>query len=320
MTVSGLALGGCSNDPEPAASTTPAAGPATAAPAPAAGKLKLVEVAKADKPVGMALRTGDDTLYVIEQPGRVRAIRDGRLVSAPVLDLTGQVGSEGNEQGLLGLAFSPDGRYVYFDYTGKDGDTRVVEYPVAAGGSIDAGARREVLTQKQPFANHNGGQLAFGPDGFLYIGLGDGGSGGDPQGNGQNLGTWLGKILRIDPRGGSPYRVPASNPFVKKAGAKPEIWAYGLRNPWRFTFDSQTGDLWIGDVGQDAYEEVDFQPAGSAGGENYGWSAREGSHKFKSDKPVGKDPVFDYKLHEGNACSVIAGPVYHGSLLPGLAG
>jgi glucose/arabinose dehydrogenase len=286
------------------------------------GKVKLTKLAGLDAPVGMAVRRDDQALYVIEQPGRVRAIRDGRLDSHPVLDLRADIAS-GGERGLLGIAFSPDGRYLYLDYTDKSGDTHVTEWAVAQDGKVDQGSRREVLFQKQPYPNHNGGQLAFGPDGHLYIALGDGGSGGDPQGNGQNLGTWLGKILRIAPRpaGGRSYTVPRDNPFVNRRGAKPEIWAYGLRNPWRFSFDPANGDLWIGDVGQDAWEEVDRQPGRSKGGANYGWSLREGRHRFKGDRPAGAvDPVLEYPLHKDGTCSVIGGYVYRGRRLTGLTG
>ncbi|GAB3684416.1 PQQ-dependent sugar dehydrogenase [Actinocorallia lasiicapitis] len=335
VAAAGLVLTACSDDPAPrpdpgppsagATSTAPAA--RESAPVPqektarqeAPGKIALRKVAELDQPVGLAVRKGDPTLYVIEQPGRVRTISGGKAVQAPVLDLTGQVGS-GGERGLLGIAFAPDGKHVYLDYTNKQGDTEVVEYKVTGNGAFDADSRRLVLTQKQPYANHNGGQLAFDKAGLLYIGLGDGGSGGDPQGNGQNLGTFLGKILRIDPRGARPYKVPPSNPFVGKAGAKPEIWAYGLRNPWRFSFDAQTGDLWIGDVGQDSYEEVDFQPAASKGGENYGWNLREGGHPFKNAHPAGVEPVLEYKLKVDNACSVIGGYVYRGQELVNLTG
>jgi glucose/arabinose dehydrogenase len=302
-------------------------GPAAATPggtrAPARdGRVKLTKLAEMQAPVGMAVRRGDQALYVIEQPGRVRAIRDGRLDPQAVLDLRADIAS-GGERGLLGIAFSPDGRHLYLDYTDKKGDTHVTEWAVGADGKIAQDSRREVLFQKQPYPNHNGGQLAFGPDGFLYIALGDGGSGGDPQGNGQNLGTWLGKILRIAPRpaGGSAYTVPRDNPFVNRQGAKPEIWAYGLRNPWRFSFDPGTGDLWIGDVGQDSWEEVDRQPGRSKGGENYGWNLREGRHPFKGDKPAGGvDPVLEYRLHKDGTCSVIGGRVYRGRRLPALTG
>lgn len=298
----------------PAARPSPSpSGPFPKTPAHAA--LRFTEVVELDKPVAFAVRKGDDSLYVAEQGGKLRAVRAGK-VGETVVDLSGEV-SGGNEQGLLGIAFHPTGRWFYLDWTDKAGDTHVTEW---AFDGARATARRDVLTQDQPYANHNGGQLAFGPDGLLYIGLGDGGSGGDPQGNAQNLGTWLGKLLRIDPRG-KPYKVPKDNPFVGKGGAKPEIWAYGLRNPWRFSFDRQTGDLWIGDVGQNGWEEVDYQPAGSEGGENYGWNLREGAKPYKGGRASDfTEPVITYALGEGGTCSVIAGFVYRGKAIPWLEG
>lgn len=282
--------------------------------------VSLNEIGSVERPTTIAFRPDDDTVYVTEQVGRVQGIRDGRTTQ--VLDITDQVGSDGNEQGLLGLAFSPNGDFAYLDYTDTEGDTRIVEWAVSDSGEFSA--RRDVLRQDQPNSNHNGGQLAFGPDGFLYIALGDGGGAGDPDGNGQSLDTLLGKILRINPRptGDQPYGIPSDNPFVDRAGAKPEIWAYGLRNPWRFSFDSETGDLWIGDVGQGAWEEVNRQPADSDGGENYGWDLREGRHDYDGgDRPDGAvDPVIEYALNDGGTCSVIAGPVYRGNAIAGLSG
>jgi glucose/arabinose dehydrogenase len=237
-----------------------------------------------------------------------------------VLDVSGEIVA-GGEQGLLGLAFSPDGRYLYVDFTDKAGDTHVTEFTMR-GRQADARSERLVLKVDQPFPNHNGGQLAFGPDRRLYIALGDGGSAGDPMGNGQSLDTLLGKILRIDPRpgGGQPYRIPDGNPFAGRAGARPEIWDYGLRNPWRFSFDPATGDLWIGDVGQGAWEEIDHEPAGS-GGHNYGWNRLEGSHRFEGGRPDGAvDPVIEYGHGNGGGCTVIGGSVYRGRKIPGLRG
>ncbi|MGQ0519672.1 MAG: PQQ-dependent sugar dehydrogenase, partial [Actinomycetota bacterium] len=270
--------------------------------------------------LAMAVRAGDDALYVAEQGGMVRAVRDGRVDAPPVLDLTAATRATG-EQGLLGLAFSPDGSRLYVDYTDLRGDTRVVEYAFA-GGRADPASRRVLLAVDQPFANHNGGHLAFGPDGMLYIGLGDGGSGGDPFGNAQSLKTVLGKILRIDPRpdGDRPYTVPPDNPFVGRSGARPEIWAYGLRNPWRFSFDRATGALWIGDVGQNSREEVDTSGPGSTGGENYGWDHFEGTAEFSGGTPDDYvAPVFDYPTGDGN-CSVTGGYVYRGGRMPALQG
>jgi glucose/arabinose dehydrogenase len=267
----------------------------------------------------MAVRKGDPSLYVAEKTGSVMAIRDGRVDPRPVLDLSGQV-SLGGEQGLLGLVFSPDGRYLYVNLTDLRGDTHVTEFEMGAE-RVRAGSGRDVLFVDQPFSNHNGGNLAFGPDGYLYIGLGDGGSSGDPFGYAQSLDTLLGKILRIDPRpkGGRPYSIPEDNPFLGDEGARPEIWAYGLRHPWRYSFDRETGDLWIADVGQAVREEIDFQPASSAGGENYGWSPFEGTVPFQGGElPDAVPPILDYGRDQG--ATVIGGYVYRGSDIPGLEG
>jgi glucose/arabinose dehydrogenase len=283
-------------------------------------QVSLQRIATVEQPLAIAIRTGDPALYVAERTGRVVAIRNGHVVARPVLDLSDQV-SLGGEQGLLGLAFSPNGRSVYVNYTDVNGDTRIVGYAMH-GSRLVSNARRQLLFVDQPYDNHNGGDLVFGPDGDLYVGLGDGGSGGDPQGNGQSLGTLLGKMLRIDPTplGPRPYRVPADNPFVGDAGARPEIWAYGLRNPWRYSFDPATGDLWIADVGQSAWEEIDRVPARSNGGENFGWNLLEGTHRYAGAAPAGAvPPVYEYP-HTGGACVVIGGDVYRGSAIPALVG
>jgi glucose/arabinose dehydrogenase len=282
--------------------------------------LRLAEVASLDEPLGMAARAGDDTLYVAEKTGRVIAIRDGAVLPDPVLDLRGEI-SLGGEQGLLGLAFSPDGRFLYVNYTDVNGSTNVDEFAFR-DGRADMGTRRRVLFVEQPFPNHNGGNLVFGPDGYLYIGLGDGGSGGDPYGNAQNLNALLGKMLRIDPRpsGGRPYGIPGGNPFVGRSGARPEIWAYGLRNPWRYSFDRETGDLWIGDVGQNSVEEIDVQRAASDGGQNYGWNRLEGTHRYSGNAPANAvPPVYEF-LHDDGVCAVTGGYVYRGEAIPALQG
>jgi glucose/arabinose dehydrogenase len=282
----------------------------------------LVEVARVSAPVALAMRPGDEALYVAEKGGRVRAVRGGAVDATPVLDISSQV-STGGEQGLLGLAFPPDGAFLYVYFTNRAGDSRLVEYPFD-GRRADPGGAREMLAVDQPFANHNGGQLSFGPDGRLYLGLGDGGSGNDPFDNAQNLGTLLGKILRLDarPGDGRPYGVPPDNPFVGRAGARPEIWVYGLRNPWRFSFDRQSGDLWIGDVGQSTLEEIDFRPAGEASGTNFGWAAYEGSrrHKATVDAPGAVGPVHEYPTRDDGACAVTGGYVYRGTRIPALTG
>ncbi|MEV7006423.1 PQQ-dependent sugar dehydrogenase [Streptosporangium sp. NPDC051022] len=309
-----LAAGAVACSPSGPATSTGSAARSPAAPQ-AVTPVRFTEIARLDMPVAMAVRKGDRTLYVAEQSGRLRAVTDGRVAPEPVVDLSAEV-SRGNEQGLLGVAFHPGGDFLYLDWTDAEGHTHVTEWAFAGG---KATGRRDVLFQRQPYANHNGGQLAFGPDGHLYVAFGDGGSGGDPDGNGQNTGTWLGKILRIDPRG-TPYRVPDGNPFAGRQGARPEIWAYGLRNPWRFSFDRKTGDMWIGDVGQDSWEEVDFAPRGK-GGQNYGWNRREGNHPFRGEAPAETvAPVIEYPLREGGNCSVIAGYVYRGERISELAG
>jgi glucose/arabinose dehydrogenase len=306
-----------SPSPTPATSSPPDPSPP---PDLSAVRIRLVRVAELEQPLAMAVRAGDPSLYIAQKTGKVVAIRDGRVDTSPVVDLTGEV-SFGSEQGLLGLAFSPDGRELYVNYTDTSGDTHVTGFAMRSR-RVDPATRRDIVVVEQPYTNHNGGNLAFGPDGFLYVGLGDGGGGGDPQGNGQSLTTILGKMLRIDPQlsGGPPYRIPSDNPFAGRSDARPAIWAYGLRNPWRYSFDRLTGDLWIGDVGQNAWEEIDRQPAGSPGGENYGWNLVEGTHPYAGDAPEGAArPVFEY-AHEGGGCTVIGGYVYRGERIPDLYG
>jgi glucose/arabinose dehydrogenase len=283
-------------------------------------KLKLTNVAELEQPVALAVRSGDDALYFVEKPGRIRALRDGQIDPTPTLDITGLV-RNGGEQGFLGAAFSPEGAHVYVNYTDLSGDGRIAEYTMR-GDRADTSTRRELLFFDDPYPNHNGGNLVFGPDGMLWIGMGDSGSGGDPEDNAQSLGTLFGKMLRIDPEasGERPYTIPADNPFVERDGARPEIWAYGLRNPWRYAFDRSTGDLWIGDVGQNAWEEIDFVAAGSTGGENFGWARLEGSHEFKGAAPPGAvGPIHEYRNGD-DGCSVTGGYVYRGSRIPGLTG
>jgi glucose/arabinose dehydrogenase len=279
--------------------------------------------------------TDDGTLVVLEKTGRAWLLEEGERVDVPFLDLSDIV-STSSEQGLLGMAFPSDfsdhGRF-YVDYTDPDGSTVVSRFEVGDSGLGDPASEEVLLEFSQPYANHNGGMIAFGPDELLYIATGDGGSGGDPQGNGQDLGTYLGKLLRIDVEfdedmhGGDPDRIayvtPTDNPFNDQAGARPEIWAYGLRNPWRISFDRDTGDLWMGDVGQNAWEEIDFQPAESTGGENYGWAVLEGTHPHPSGSDPGDTsgytmPVIEYDRAAGK--SVTGGYVYRGSDHPDLEG
>lgn len=283
------------------------------------GRVGLVRIATLDQPVAMAVRVRDDALYLAQKTGAVVAIRDGEVEEQPIVDLSGEV-SQGGEQGLLGIAFSPNGAHLYTNHTDVEGDTRVTEWEMD-GGRADPASRREVLFVDQPFSNHNGGNLVFGPDRLLYIGLGDGGSAGDPMGNAQSLDTPLGKMLRIDPRpaGGRPYGIPAGNPFLRQPGARAEIWSYGLRNPWRYSFDLATGDLWIADVGQSAREEVNRRPADSPGGENYGWDRLEGTQSFEGEEPPGTvRPVYEYGREDGG--TVIGGYVYRGTRIRGLTG
>ncbi|HXG34780.1 MAG TPA: PQQ-dependent sugar dehydrogenase [Bryobacteraceae bacterium] len=273
-----------------------------------------------------AAHDGTGRLFFAEQQGTIRIFRGGVLLPQAFLDIRSKI-LAGGERGLLGLAFPPDfaaKAYFYVHYTDLRGDTVIARYRVRPDNPDLADPLSEtiVLTQRQPFANHNGGQLAFGPDGFLYIGLGDGGSAGDPQNNAQNQQTWLGKMLRLDTESDlSHYRIPPDNPFASAAAALPEIWALGLRNPWRFSFDRETGDLWIADVGQNRLEEINFQPASSRGGENYGWRIMEGSQCFVTGcRP---DPSFVMPVHEygrSEGISVTGGYVYRGLRYPGLRG
>jgi glucose/arabinose dehydrogenase len=255
---------------------------------------------------------GSGRLFIIEKAGQIRIIQNDQLVEAPFLDITDRVNSTGNEQGLLGLAFHPqyaqNGRF-FVNYTDNNGHNVIARFQVSNDpNSADPNSEVRLLAVDDPFPNHNGGVLAFGPDGYLYAGLGDGGSQGDPFGNGQNTKALLGKILRLDVNSAEPYAVPADNPFEN------EVWAYGLRNPWRFSFDKSTDDLYIGDVGQDTWEEIDFLPKGSRGGTNFGWNFREGAHDYKGGGPQGLvDPVAEYSHAEGG-CSVTGGYVYRGSM------
>ncbi len=269
---------------------------------------------------------GSDRVFVVEQPGRIRVVESDDLQMTPFLDITDRVRDTSNEQGLLGLAFHPDfsdnGRF-FVNYTDQGGDTVVSEFAISDADSNRADPMSEavILTIEQPFSNHNGGDIAFGPDGYLWISTGDGGSGGDPQGNGQNPESLLGKLLRVDVDHGSTYTIPPDNPFVEDPGARDEIWALGLRNPWRFSFDRQTGGLFIGDVGQNQWEEIDFEPRIDPGGRNYGWNTMEGGHCFETGVCETDDltlPIFEYSHSAG--CSVTGGHVYRGSRFPALDG
>ncbi len=272
---------------------------------------------------------GSGRLFIVLQDGRI-LIHDGaQVLPTPFIDLSSKVSSCAGgcgERGLLGLAFHPDyavnGRF-FVHYTNRRGHSLIARYQVSADPNIaNPRSGRTILRVAQPFANHNGGQLQFGPDGYLYIGLGDGGSAGDPGNRAQNRRNLLGKLLRVDVNGATRYTIPPDNPFVGIRGVRREIWALGLRNPWRFSFDRLTGDLYIADVGQSNWEEVNFQPAGSLGGENYGWRLMEGNHCF--DPAVNCDdgslvpPIAEYDHTVG--CSVTGGYVYRGGAVPDMSG
>jgi glucose/arabinose dehydrogenase len=291
--------------------------------------IRLQEVASGlDFPLFLTAPPGDDSrLFVVEKTGRIRLIKNGSLLPAAFLDLSSKV-SSGGEQGLLGLAFHPgyagNGRFVV-NYTNTSGDTRVSVFRVSANPDVaDAASEQVILSVDQPFANHNGGMVAFGPDGKLYIGMGDGGSGGDPQGNGQNRNTLLAKLLRLEVSGTGQVSVPADNPFVGQAGSRPEIWSYGLRNPWRFSFDRQSHDLYIADVGQNAHEEINASTAATEFGRglNYGWNRMEGASCYKPPSGCNQSgltlPVLDYDHSQG--CSVTGGYVYRGDAIASLRG
>jgi glucose/arabinose dehydrogenase len=267
----------------------------------------------------------DDRLFIVEQPGTIRIFQDGTLLETPFLELLDIVGSESNEQGLLGLAFHPNYQQnglFFLNYTNNDGNTTIARYRVSSDPNVaDLASVQILLTIPQPFANHNGGMIAFGPDGYLYVGMGDGGSQGDPQGNGQNRATLLGSLLRldVDSADGS-YTIPADNPFVGNPEWRPEVWAYGLRNPWRFSFDRLNGDLFITDVGTRSWEELNWQAGGTPGGQNFGWSIMEGSDCLVENcNPADfTQAIFEYETSRG--CAVTGGYIYRGQRFPSLTG
>ncbi|KPV50879.1 glucose dehydrogenase, partial [Kouleothrix aurantiaca] len=268
---------------------------------------------------------GSGRLFVIEKTGTIAILKDGQRAAAPFLDISSLITDNGSEQGLLGLAFHPkysENGIFFVYYTASNGDNTLARYKVSSSPDVaDPNSGVVMFRQEDPAPNHNGGMLAFGPDGYLCVGLGDGGGAGDTYGNAQNRNTLLGKLLRLDVDKGDAYAIPADNPWPNGGDARPEIWAYGLRNPWRFSFDRDTGDLYIGDVGQNQYEEIDMQPAGAKGGINYGWNTREAMHCFRSNSCASDglvDPVAEYSHDEG--CSVTGGYVYRGAAVPGLAG
>ena len=294
----------------PTAETATAPSGATNFPDPNAYQWQPV-VSGLQRPVDLQA-DGSGRLFVIEKVGRIRIIQDGQLLATPFLDISDRVNSSGNEQGLLGLAFHPqyaqNGRF-FVNYTDNNSHNVIARFQVSSDPNVaEPNSEARLVAVDDPFPNHNGGVLTFGPDGYLYAGLGDGGSQGDPFNNAQNTGVLLGKILRFDVNSADPYAVPGGNPFGN------EVWAYGLRNPWRISFDRGTGDLYIADVGQNMWEEIDYLPAGSPGGTNFGWSFREGKHDYKGGGPSGLvDPVAEYSHPEGG-CSVTGGYIYRGSM------
>jgi glucose/arabinose dehydrogenase len=289
-----------------------------------AAGLALEKVADGlEAPLDLVAPPGDPRLFVVEQPGRIRIIEHGHLLERPFLDLTREV-SYGGERGLLGLAFHPsfrENRRFFVNYTDRSGNTRVERFEVGSDPDrADPATRKTILEVDQPYSNHNGGHILFGPEGMLYIGMGDGGSGGDPHGNGQDRGTLLGDLLRIDVDHGDPYAIPPDNPFVGRAGMRGEIWAWGLRNPWRFCFDPVEGLLYIADVGQNRWEEIDVAGAREPG-LNYGWNRMEGTHCFRNplcDKAGLTPPAVEYGHDQG--CSVTGGFVYRGRAIPAILG
>jgi glucose/arabinose dehydrogenase len=270
---------------------------------------------------------GSGRLFVVEQAGRILVIKEGDVLATPFLDIVSIVGSDANEQGLLSVAFHPDyarNGLFFVNYTNRQGDTTIARFQVSDNPDMaDPNSAKILLTIGQPYANHNGGQLTFGPDGYLYVGMGDGGAANDPHDNGQNLNTLLGKVLRLDVDNADPYGVPQNNPFVNRSDTRPEIWSYGWRNPWRFSFDQATGDMYIADVGQNQYEEVHVELTGTPGGQNYGWRLMEGLHCFNPQNcdPASLEvvlPIVEYDHSQG--CSVTGGYVYRGSDFPALTG
>ena len=294
-------------------------------------QLIATEFARTEQPVGVVSRPDDPALYVIEKPGRIRAYRNGAFDATPVLDIVSRVDST-NERGLLGLAFSPNNRdTLYIDYTDRRGVVHVSEIPFD-GTTADMARERVLLKVPKPFNEHNAGTISFDRDGLLYVAIGDGGSSGDPKGNAQRTDVLLGKILRIDPKPSTdtPYSLPAGNPFVARTApslgtkqtvkARPEVIAFGLRNPWRAIVDAETGDVWVPDVGESSVEEINRIPAGSKAALNFGWNQREGRQSFKGPRPKNSvDPVHDYP-HADGRCAVVGGAVYRGAAVPTLKG
>ncbi|HUF26173.1 MAG TPA: PQQ-dependent sugar dehydrogenase [Gemmatimonadaceae bacterium] len=303
-----------------------ACGGGSIAPPPLPTAVTMREVASGlSNPLHLVSPAGDPRLFIVEQPGRIRIVKDGVLLAAPFLDIATRVTS-GGERGLLSMAFHPayaQNGFFYVNYTGAGGTTYVERFSVSTDPEVaDPQSALLILEQSQPFPNHNGGHILFGPDDMLYIAMGDGGDGGDPLGHGQNRNTLLGALLRLDVDGGTPYAIPSDNPFAGEAGARDEIWAYGLRNPWRIAFDAPSGNLYVADVGQSRLEEVNVVAA-AAPGVNYGWNIMEGNECYPQATNCDTSglmlPVLVYP-HEGGACSITGGHVYRGSELPDIVG
>jgi glucose/arabinose dehydrogenase len=296
--------------------------------------LTASEIGEFEAPIAIVQRTNDRDLYVAERAGRVIRVRTHGIGSDktytpdedPIIDISDEVTTDG-ERGLLDIAFSPDGSWLYLSYShAPEGTSRIIAFNFTNGTSIDLDSRREILSIEDFAPNHNGGDIEFGPGGYLYFAMGDGGGGGDPERTAQNTDQLLGKLMRIDPVGaaaGEAYAIPPDNPFADGSGGRPEIWLYGVRNPWRFAFDPDNDDLWIGDVGQSAWEEIDYLPAGDGMGRgaNLGWSEMEGAHSFEggSNPADGVLPIFEYPNPDGG-CAITGGVVYRGTVNPGLAG
>jgi glucose/arabinose dehydrogenase len=316
--------------PGTVAATTSTAATAGASPARAARKhgVRLLRVGSFEQPIGVTGAPGDGSrVFVVQRAGQIILLRNRHTQAPPFLDVSKSVYTQGgDEEGLLGLAFPADyaqSGLFYVDYTVQGGDIEIVQYRRSAGNpnvADPASARLVLRISHHEFSNHNGGQMAFGPEGDLYIGVGDGGSEGDPHNNGQSSDTLLGKILRIAPSPAGGYTIPSGNPFAGQSGKRPEIWAYGLRNPWRFSFDRATGDMIVGDVGQDQQEEVDFIPAHTGAGANYGWSVWEGTRRNKPGRAPGAVSPTLTVSHSSGYCAIIGGYVVRDRTLPSLYG
>jgi glucose/arabinose dehydrogenase len=319
-------------EPPPAVTSTPAETPAPTELPPPPGEpvtaVTLVPVAQGFEAPTFVGSAGDERLFVVEQRGRIRIVQNGEVLAEPFLDIRDQVGSGANEQGLLSVAFHPDydrNGYFFVNYTDRNGNTVISRFEVSDDPDrANHGSEMVLLQINQPYGNHNGGQLKFGPDNYLYVGMGDGGSAGDPQNHGQNPSTLLGALLRLDvdfAGDGANYGIPPDNPYVGDEAGRNEVWAIGLRNPWRFSFDRVTGDLYVADVGQNQYEEVNVVPAGEGAGLNYGWNFMEGNHCYRDgcDPSAYYAPVAEYS-HGAGECSVTGGYVYRGAAFPEMAG